>query len=402
MANIDRIKLPDNSEYDLQARVVGAVNGNVAVMDGNGNVADGGTKLSDLESGHRNLINNPFFTINERGQSSYSVTGSGIFSFDGWSLQSGSSTTVTAAKNADGSISLDKASGSNYALIKSFITDALASQLVGKNVTFSIKTSGGIFKGTWTVPATNGESPAVVIDNGWAINYVSYFNLGTNENYIRIMSASGTPSPVTIYSVKLEVGSLSTLENDVPPDYALELAKCQTYKTKDSDTYANQGNLVVSNAIAPTEDGATASRAYAVGEHFIRGGKYCVCIAAITSGGTFTLNTNYIETQIGALPSKHIINYMVGNALSSVVADGNGTCTFPIYLPFVTSITKNVTIAVTGQLRVHKAGGSYSDVTLSATGFLQGNILSLVASGLDANAVYGLDSATGGTITITF
>ncbi len=296
MANIDRIKLPDNSEYDLQARVIGAVNGNVAVMDGNGNVADGGTKLSDLKSGHRNLINNPFFTINERGQSSYSVTGNWDITFDGWLLESENLTTVTVTQNADGSVTLDKAVGSGYAQIKSYLPDSLAKQLVGKEVTFSIKTSGGLFEGTWTVPATNDEAAKVVIDNGWTFNYVSYFNLGTNENYVRILSESGTLSPVTIYSVKLEVGSTSTLENDVAPDYAFELAKCQTSTAIGSDTYANQGNLVVSNAIAPTEDGATASKAYAEGEYFIRGGKLCICKTAISSGGSFTLNTNYLES----------------------------------------------------------------------------------------------------------
>ena len=48
MANIDKIKLPDNSEYNIQVKVTGATNGNVAVMDANGNVKDSGTALTDL------------------------------------------------------------------------------------------------------------------------------------------------------------------------------------------------------------------------------------------------------------------------------------------------------------------------------------------------------------------
>jgi hypothetical protein len=56
---------------------------------------------------------------------------------------------------------------------------------------------------------------------------------------------------------------------------------------------------VNTDAIAPTEDGATASQAYAVGSHFLRGGKYCTAIAAISNGGTFTLNTNYKVTRVG-------------------------------------------------------------------------------------------------------
>ena len=50
-------------------------------------------------------------------------------------------------------------------------------------------------------------------------------------------------------------------------------------------------NTVIGNV----EDDTTASQAYAVGEHFIRSGKFCTVIAAISNGATLTLNTNYIE-----------------------------------------------------------------------------------------------------------
>ena len=47
------------------------------------------------------------------------------------------------------------------------------------------------------------------------------------------------------------------------------------------------------SVIGTVEDGATASQAYAVGEHFIREGAFCTCKQAISQGGSFTLNTNY-------------------------------------------------------------------------------------------------------------
>ena len=53
--------------------------------------------------------------------------------------------------------------------------------------------------------------------------------------------------------------------------------------------------------IAPIETGATASKAYAVGEYFIlNGNQFCKAKTAIASGATFTLNTNYTVTTIGA------------------------------------------------------------------------------------------------------
>lgn len=53
------------------------------------------------------------------------------------------------------------------------------------------------------------------------------------------------------------------------------------------------------SSIGTDESGrTTASKAYAVGEHFYKDGKFCTAIASIASGATFTLNTNYVEGNI--------------------------------------------------------------------------------------------------------
>lgn len=52
-------------------------------------------------------------------------------------------------------------------------------------------------------------------------------------------------------------------------------------------------------SIGTDESGrTTASKAYSVGEHFYKDGKFCTAIASIASGATFTLNTNYVEDDI--------------------------------------------------------------------------------------------------------
>ena len=51
-------------------------------------------------------------------------------------------------------------------------------------------------------------------------------------------------------------------------------------------------------AIAKNESNSTASKAYAVGEHFYKNGKFCTAKAAIASGALFTLGTNYVEGDI--------------------------------------------------------------------------------------------------------
>lgn len=52
------------------------------------------------------------------------------------------------------------------------------------------------------------------------------------------------------------------------------------------------------SSIGTNETGTTASKAYAVGEHFYKNGKFCTCTQAIAQGATFTLNTNYTEGTI--------------------------------------------------------------------------------------------------------
>lgn len=55
---------------------------------------------------------------------------------------------------------------------------------------------------------------------------------------------------------------------------------------------------VAESVVGTVENGTTASKAYAVGEHFIRNDKFCTAIAAIASGATLTQGTNYVEGTI--------------------------------------------------------------------------------------------------------
>ena len=65
---------------------------------------------------------------------------------------------------------------------------------------------------------------------------------------------------------------------------------------------AGDGSLYAPvTSVATPENGDTASKAYAVGEMFIRGGKLCTCILAIDSGDTLTKDTNYKEGDVGSV-----------------------------------------------------------------------------------------------------
>ena len=157
-------------------------------------------------------------------------------------------------------------------------------KLSGKQVTASIKLSDGtILSGTATYSGSN-----IVIFNTNGI--------GVQLNNNRVMIVITKDLQVTIRAVKLEFGNESTLSLDAEPTIGL------TDIIADGDTSAITSNAVydAQEIMAKHEDGPTSSQAYAIGDYFIRGGFYMKCIQPIAQGGTFTVGTNCIKTDIGA------------------------------------------------------------------------------------------------------
>ena len=77
--------------------------------------------------------------------------------------------------------------------------------------------------------------------------------------------------------------------------------------------------------IAPKETGASASRAYAIGEHFIKDGAFCTAKTAIAQGETFTLNTNYTDGDIGS-----VISSLNSEILNTINLNSNYTMQYCI------------------------------------------------------------------------
>lgn len=78
------------------------------------------------------------------------------------------------------------------------------------------------------------------------------------------------------------------------------------------------------SVVGTVESGSTASKAYTVGEHFIRDGAFCTAIAAIAQGATFTLNTNYTAESIADVCKTLLtaINQLSGS-LATVATTGS-------------------------------------------------------------------------------
>lgn len=139
-----------------------------------------------------------------------------------------------------------------------------------------------------------------VLDNG-----SNFADATALKAYLAEQYANGTPltvvyelaTPITITLTPTEVTTLLG-DNNIWADSG-DVAVIYRADTK---AYIDGTIVDVPLAmIAPIETGTKSSKAYAVGEYFIlNGNQFCKAKTAIASGATFTLNTNYTVTTIGA------------------------------------------------------------------------------------------------------
>lgn len=60
------------------------------------------------------------------------------------------------------------------------------------------------------------------------------------------------------------------------------------------------------SVIGTVENGTNPTKSYAVGEHMIRGGKFCTVTVAVTTSSTWTLGGNYVEGDVASEFEKYI------------------------------------------------------------------------------------------------
>ena len=193
--------------------------------------------LSNVEDNlsHRNLLDNGWFSVNQRGFTSGTAT-SNTYIADRWVVINASSGTVT--RNANGTITLDNSgdSSNECGIWNTKETPQILQE--GKTYTLSCMLSdNSIFSDSFVCPSLTSSWQTlknVLSDNG-RIAIVS-----TNEKTVfQVIALRG--KSFTIKAVKLELGSVSTLAMDTAPNYAEELLKCQRYfvRLKTVSTYGN-------------------------------------------------------------------------------------------------------------------------------------------------------------------
>lgn len=274
--NVDEVYILDNTglQVDMATDIpfVDAGFTDTQKAQARANIGAGGT--------NPNLLNNPFFTIRQRGDGPF--TGN-VYGVDRW-RGSNSRTTVTGQS---GYITLSTTSAGNGLLRQ------ILSQTYEGTYTF-----GAIVKGS-------GSGAIALQDSGGNfIGTTEEFTVSGEELLVKTtFTTSGTPiggvvirvdtgNSIDVVAAKLEVGSVSTLANDTPPNYAEELAKCRYYFRR-----------IKASAAANVLIGATTSTTAAV---FVVPDEMYPNTGSISKNGTITANTKSVTAVSQVLTSEGV------------------------------------------------------------------------------------------------
>lgn len=170
-----------------------------------------------------NLLHNWDFRnpVNQRGQVEYILTG---YAIDRWII-SGSG--MLSLRN--GYLSLTPSS-SSYMHFRQKIENPQT--LSDKTVTYSAVLSGQASI-IVAIQRSNGayEFPAEAAYNSTSVGLVTLtYTLPSDLTSLELYVATEAGPPVNLSAIKFEIGTVSTLANDPPMDYGVELAKCQRYQ----------------------------------------------------------------------------------------------------------------------------------------------------------------------------
>lgn len=173
---------------------------------------------------NRNLLDNPWFTVNQRGQTTVTNSGTAIYFVDRWKI--GRAEVIVESN----SIKYKWLNTGTAAFLIQYTGIDAFNALKGKTVTLSASINGTVYSTAFTAPTdASGNISNYALGQGVRFNFAIDLN---GRGYELQIHHTVSNDYITIASVKLELGSVSTLANDAPPNYAEELAKCQRYFIK--------------------------------------------------------------------------------------------------------------------------------------------------------------------------
>lgn len=262
-----------------------------------------------------NLLDNPWFTVNQRGQSTYTTY---VYTVDRWIFGhfNGDSPTTKSLTVSNNGITCTHDSTGNDCIQQLIEETTFKRFKQGDKYTLSFEVSGsGIVKGyVW-----DGSNWHNIFPNETTLTNASHQVLTTtfdmwdtsDTTQFKIVITFRNSPNVTFHAIKLEKSTVSTLVMDTAPNYATELLKCQRYFQR---IKANGGGAYYPIGIGIVADATTARIPLYL--PIMRG------LPTVTSSGSFDLffggSTNSVVTVSLDTISSHVISLKAtGTGLTS-------------------------------------------------------------------------------------
>ena len=202
-----------------------ATNATKATQDGDGNViAD--TYATKEEISNPNLLINPDFRINQRGNESYIISNTYQYTVDRWKAYSSNGTGATVTPPTDTQrLRLQSGTG-GMTFRQDFEEDLENSTTYSLSFMYNNIYHAYTFTTPSAKPVTNTSIFSEFVDSIFTIS--CYFDT-SNAHYAISINMSPNQD-IQFQWIKLEKGPVATIF--VPPDTAIELLKCQRYFQK--------------------------------------------------------------------------------------------------------------------------------------------------------------------------
>ena len=266
------------SDYgiELASGQVGT-NGDEIVVNYNPYILINGLQTNILIT-NENLLDNAWFTINQRGITEYNVEGgtsdivAPTYICDRWLVPNRANDTtadfdngreiyvgvqdgipfegikITSSRNADS----DPVSSVQNSTIVQILSKNITKYITNQPVTISAKYSKGdnAEQQIRYASTLNFVEPLeVTLSDDWKITLIPQ---GSGNAIFKISATDSNDAPINIHAVKLEIGRESTLSLDIPPKYNEELLKCQRYYIRYNRPGEDEKQLVLGQGFANT------------------------------------------------------------------------------------------------------------------------------------------------------
>ena len=307
--------MPKLNVQQTNQNVIQAFKNALAIGNLKGIIASDGNHNFSTAGSNRNLLDNPWFTVRQRGDGPFS--GANTEAVDRWRTTSNS--TMTGTTDGITLTTTVRTWGMQQRVEKDFL-------VVGKTYTISaMEQDGTITSATFTWTGSGISKYVTGANVGFEISV-------SNANYNQIYITTNYVGSVYLRAVKLELGSVSTLANDAPPKESQVTDDCKWYfqRIQQEDGYTAPvgfGIVTASTTILRTliplssplrKAGTLTATATNIGQMRVQGNGNNLTPTAITGRGVLNGHAVVDITVNGTLTANQVYTLVFANSTAII------------------------------------------------------------------------------------